>query len=281
MSICDSIKKRYIRLSKGQRKVAKFVIDNPTVITTQVASEIGRQAGVSESTVIRFCYAMDLSGFIELQQKIKEHLIENNGAAPAALKKRAYKKQNIPCNEVMSKDVDGIINIMQKISEADFNKTINILHNADRIFVLGVRESAPAALFLYNSLASYRSEVYLMNYKSEKMAIDLTQMNEKSVLFVVEVDEDQEDVTAVVELTKRKNSKVIAVTEDAPCLLQEQADILFPMGKPSQKIIPCEMAVFSLLHAVVECMVMQHKEYYQNAGTKKSKNIRESLMELV
>lgn len=281
MSICDSIKKKYIRLSKGQRKVAQFVIDNPTTITTQVASEVGRQAGVSESTVIRFCYAMDLSGFNELQQKIKDYLIEKNGAAPAPLKKRVYKKQNILCNEVMAKDVDGIINIMEKINEADFNKAINILHNAERVFILGVRGSAPAALFFYNSLASYRNEVYLMSYKSEKMAIDLTQMNEKSVLFVVETDDHQEDVRSVVELAKRKSSKVIAITEDAPCLLQEQADLLFTMAKQSQRAVPCEMAMFSLLHAIVECMVIQNKEYYQSKGTKNTKNMIDSLMEMV
>lgn len=281
MSICDSIKKKYIRLSKGQRKVAQFVIDNPTTITTQVASEVGRQAGVSESTVIRFCYAMDLSGFNELQQKIKDYLIEKNGAAPAPLKKRVYKKQNILCNEVMAKDVDGIINIMEKINEADFNKAINILHNAERVFILGVRGSAPAALFFYNSLVSYRNEVYLMSYKSEKMAIDLTQMNEKSVLFVVETDDHQEDVRSVVELAKRKSSKVIAITEDAPCLLQEQADLLFTMAKQIQRAVPCEMAMFSLLHAIVECMVIQNKEYYQSEGTKNTKNMIDSLIEMV
>ncbi len=281
MSICDSIKKKYIRLSKGQRKVAQFVIDNPTTITTQVASEVGRQAGVSESTVIRFCYAMDLSGFNELQQKIKDYLIEKNGAAPAPLKKRVYKKQNILCNEVMAKDVDGIINIMEKINEADFNKAINILHNAERVFILGVRGSAPAALFFYNSLVSYRNEVYLMSYKSEKMAIDLTQMNEKSVLFVVETDDHQEDVRSVVELAKRKSSKVIAITEDAPCLLQEQADLLFTMAKQIQRAVPCEMAMFSLLHAIVECMVIQNKEYYQSEGTKSTKNMIDSLIEMV
>lgn len=281
MSICDSIKKKYIRLSKGQRKVAQFVMDHPTIITTQVASEVGRQAGVSESTVIRFCYAMDLSGFNELQQKIKEYLIEKNGAAPQALKKRIYKKQNIPCNEVMSRDVDGIIELMQNISEPDFTKTINILHSAERIFILGMRESTPAALFLYNSLAPYRNEVYFMSYKTERIAIDLTKMNEKSVLFVVEVNEHEEDVRAVVELVKRKNCKVIAITEEEPCLLQEQADLLFTVGKGNEKVIACDIAVFSLLHAIVERMIMQHKEHYQTVSSKSENYMTDALKETV
>lgn len=281
MSICDSIKKRYIRLSKGQRKVAQFVMDNPNIIATQVASEVGRQAGVSESTVIRFCYAMDLSGYSELQQKIKDYLIEKNGPTQATVKPRAYKKQNILCNEVMAKDVDGIIRIMQKIKEAEFNKTIDILHNAQRIFILGVRSSAPAALAFYNNLSSYRNEVYLMSYKSERMAVDLTQMNENSVLFVVGVDEQQEDVLAVVELAKRKNIKVLAITDDVPCPLQEYADMLFAVKRGEQESLTCDIGVFSLLHAIVECMVRQNKEYYKTARTQNSQNTIDSLLELV
>ena len=93
MSICDSIRKKYIRLSKGQRKVAQFVIDNPNIIATQVASEVGRQAGVSESTVIRFCYAMDLSGFSELQQKVKDYLVEKEGLVPVTVKAHTEKNK--------------------------------------------------------------------------------------------------------------------------------------------------------------------------------------------
>ena len=280
MSICDSIKKKYIRLSKGQRKVAQFVIDNPNVIATQVASEVGRQAGVSESTVIRFCYAMDLTGFSELQQKMKDYLIEKSGSVPATLKTRVYKKQNIPCNEVMSKDVDGIISLMQKINGADFNRTIDMLHQAERIFVLGVRSSAPAALTLYHNLVSYRGEVYLMNYQSEKMAVDLTQMNGNSVLFVVGVNEQQEDVMAVVELAKRKGVKIIAITDDVPCPLQEQSDVLFAI-KRAQGAVACDIAVFSLIHAIVECMVMQNNKHYKAGRKGNGQNITDSLMELV
>ena len=59
MNIYDFIKSKYLRLSKGQRKVAQFILEQPSTIITNIASEVGRLAGVSESTVIRFCYAIE------------------------------------------------------------------------------------------------------------------------------------------------------------------------------------------------------------------------------
>ena len=281
MSICDSIKKKYIRLSKGQRKVAQFVIDNPNIIATQVASEIGRQAGVSESTVIRFCYAMDLSGFNELQQKIKDFLIEQDGEASVLTKVHARKKYNMPSNEVMARDIDSIVNTMQNINEKDFNKTINIIHSAEQIFVLGVRSCTFAAFWLYTKLSAYRDNAQLMSYNAEKIAIDLTQMNEKSVLFVVSVNEQQEDIIAIVELAKRKKVKLVVITDHAPCLLQEQADFLFRIGSADQGFSTNDIAILSLMNAIVESMVMQNKEHYQSIRTQNATGISKSLMQLI
>ena len=281
MSICDSIKKRYIRLSKGQRKVAQFVIDNPNIIATQVASEVGRQAGVSESTVIRFCYAMDLSGFSELQQKVKDYLIEKDGVAPVAVKTRTGKKRNMPSNEVMTRDIDSIVSAMQNINEQDFNKTIDEIHSAERIFILGVRSCTPAAFWLYTKLGAYRDNVQLMDYNAEKIAIDLTQMNEKSVLFVVGVNEQQEDVMAVVELAKRKKVKLVVITDNVPCPLQEQADLLFTIGTAEEDFITSDIAVLSLLNSIVECMVIQNKEHYESVRTQNTQSMPSFLMQFV
>ena len=281
MSICDSIRKKYIRLSKGQRKVAQFVIDNPNIIATQVASEVGRQAGVSESTVIRFCYAMDLSGFSELQQKVKDYLVEKRGLSACYSESAYRKKQNMVSNDVMTREIDSIVKVIRNINDKDYNKTIDLLHSAERIFVLGVRSCAPAAFWLYTKLRAYRDDVQLMSYNAEKMAIDLTQMNEKSVLFVVGVNEQQEDVMAVVELAKRKKVKLVALTDNVPCPLQKQADLLFTIGTEEQDFVTNDIAVLFLLNSIVECMVMQNKEYYESVRTDNTQSIPSSLMELV
>lgn len=281
MSICDSIKKKYIRLSKGQRKVAQFVIDNPNIIATQVASEVGRQAGVSESTVIRFCYAIDLSGFSELQQLVKDFLIEKDGATTVVPKKRTIKKQNIPCYDSMSKDMNSILQMIQQVDETQFNDAIELLHNAERIFILGFRSSAPTAYWLYHNLQMLRNEVHFMHYDATKIGSDLVQMNNQSVMFLIGFNEQHEDVLAVVELAKRKNVKLIAVTDHVPCPVQEFADILFTIEQREQSLIQSDVAVYSMLHALVECMTLSNKEHYETTYSQNIPNPSSVLKRLV
>ncbi len=271
MSICDSIKKKYIRLSKGQRKVAQFVLDYPYVIASQVASEVGRQAGVSESTVIRFCYAMDLSGFSELQQRVKDYLIEKDGAAPTSVSR--LKKTNTPAHVIMSQDIELVENTMQNIEASTFEQAIEYLHKAQQIFVLGLRSAEPAAFWMAKNLKAYREKIYLMTIDEKKMALDLAQMDERTVLFIVGVNEQQEDVMAVVEIARRKGVKVIAITDGVPCPLQEKSDVLFTIGAPAKSFHSYDVAVISLLHALVESMVKQYKAYYTGIKTISSQHL--------
>lgn len=74
MVVSDIIQQHFMRLSKGQRRVAQFIIDNPKIIATMIAADVGKMVGVSESTVIRLCYRLDFQGYSALQKKIREDL---------------------------------------------------------------------------------------------------------------------------------------------------------------------------------------------------------------
>lgn len=103
MELFDEIKRKFIRLSRGQRKVAQFVMDKPNVVATHTAQEVGKLIGVSESTVIRFCYSMGFSGYSNLQQSIKDNLVKDKETTNNIFS--LSKKEDQLISEVMNRDV--------------------------------------------------------------------------------------------------------------------------------------------------------------------------------
>ena len=174
MNICESINKRYIRLSKGQRKVAQFVVDNPNIIASQIASEVGRLAGVSESTVIRFCYAMDLSGFSELQEKMKAYLIES-GELPI-VKQRAPKKKQV--TDSVAKAIGDVTASVAAVDSVVIEKTAQVIEASKSVYIIGFRQAVPAALWFYNELTAQRDNVYLVQHDAEDIARNLATRDE-------------------------------------------------------------------------------------------------------
>lgn len=261
MSFCDEIKKRFIRLSRGQRKVAQFVSDNPNIIATHIASDVGKIIGVSESTVIRFCYAMELSGFSELQERVKGDLIgdvkDQEDNHPLLKKKHEHL-----VSEVMNRDITSILNTIHIIDEVQFERATKLIHESKSLYVLGFRQSEPSANFLTCTLSSYRKQVKQIQQNVEKIIQQISSMDKQSLLLVIALDAELEDTMAITKLAKRNNAKVLAITNSSLSPIREYADILFTVGAKKQASAETITASHSLIHALVEGMVAQNKKQY-------------------
>lgn len=262
MSICDDIKRRYIRLSKGQRKVAQFVIDNPKVVATQIASEVGRLADVSESTVIRFCYAMDLTGFSELQEKVKGHLIGNGEMIEVkkALPPKKIKKHI--GEDIVKQDIASISKTFNQLNERDVEEVVQMLHQSKKIHFLGVKQSAPA-LWLYNNIQTLRDQVYLVQHDADKLAQQLAFMDEESLLVVISLDSEYEDIAKTVEIAKRKNVKIVAIRDKELTSTPEPAEKVLFVPYVLEGGVTATIAIFALLHILVESVASQNPQQYE------------------
>lgn len=261
MNFCDEVKKRFIRLSRGQRKVAQFIIDNPNIIATHIASDVGKLIGVSESTVIRFCYAMELSGFSELQEKIKADLMgqveSKENHHPLIAKKHGHF-----LSEVMNRDITSILNTINIIDEHQFEQAIKLMHESTFLYVLGFRKSSPSANFLTCTLSNYRNHVKQIQHDVDNIVQQINGIEDSSLLLVIALDSALDDVMTIVKLAKSKNVKVIAITNSTISPIRDYADIMFTVGAQKTASAETITASHSLIHALVEGMVAQNKKQY-------------------
>ena len=149
MNIYEYIKRKYLRLSKGQRKVAQFILEQPSTIVTNIASEVGRLAGVSESTVIRFCYAIDLSGYGELQDKLNEYLTLQNTIASPQIKKKVTSDE-VKGNMILH--AKQISEVIQKIDSKQIMSAINTIYQARHTYIIGLNESEVLVNILHKGI---------------------------------------------------------------------------------------------------------------------------------
>lgn len=269
MCICEEIKRKYIRLSKGQRKVAQFVVDNPNVVATHIASEVGRLADVSESTVIRFCYAMDLSGFSELQEKIRWYLINKGEIAETKKIAPSKKGKNSLGADIVKQDITGITKTFNELNEQSLEEVIQQLHKAKRVHFLGFRQSAPAALWIYNNLSALRDQVFFIQHEADKIAQQLAIMDEDSLLFVISLNDEYEDIVTTVEIAKRKNVKIVAIRDKKLVSMKEPANEVLIVQSALEGGATRTIAIYALLHVLVESMVQQNPQQYEKFRQKK------------
>ena len=57
--------------SKGQKKIAAFILESYDKAAFMTASRLGKKVGVSESTVVRFAAELGYEGYPEMQNPCK------------------------------------------------------------------------------------------------------------------------------------------------------------------------------------------------------------------
>ena len=70
--ISQRIKNIYSTLSKGQKKIANVILNDYDKAVYLTATKLGKMAGVSESTVVRFAGELGFEGYSEFQRAVQE-----------------------------------------------------------------------------------------------------------------------------------------------------------------------------------------------------------------
>ena len=58
--------------SKGQRRIAQYILENYDKAAFMTAAKLGKAAQVSESTVVRFAAQLGYDGYPEMQKALQE-----------------------------------------------------------------------------------------------------------------------------------------------------------------------------------------------------------------
>ena len=143
--LISKINEKYGKMSKGQKLLANYIIDNYDKAVFLTAAKLGEIIGVSESTVVRFASSIGYKGYPEFQQALEALVRAKLNASDRIEITSGGIEQNGVLRTVLSSDALKIKNTMETIDEAAFENAVESILNARRIYVVGIRTCAPLA----------------------------------------------------------------------------------------------------------------------------------------
>lgn len=264
LNLKEIIQKEYNQLSKGQQKVAKYLLENPRDFAVKLASEIGEQVGVSETTVIRFCYSVKLSGFSELQKMVREQLLfMKSSLGQYFSSKLELAEQPHFYAKVMEQDCQHIQETITNIDENDLERVIEQLVSTDRIYVLGLRSSFSAANWLTFTLGLVRGNVQLLRPETNDLLSTLSEMNHQSTLIAISFHRYLKETIKVAQIAKEQGAFVIGITDSPLAPIREYADSIFQIYSSEKSTIDAAPALFSFLNTIVAGVSIKDKEQFE------------------
>lgn len=147
--ILSAIQENAHTFSKGQRKIANFILESYDKAAFMTASRLGKTVGVSESTVVRFAFELGYDGYPDMQRSLQK-MIRNRLTTVQRIEvtKDRLGDQDL-LSMVLQSDVEKIRQTLEELDRDSFYQAVDAIVSAHKIYIIGVRSSAAIASFLH------------------------------------------------------------------------------------------------------------------------------------
>ncbi len=133
--------------SKRQRALGEYIAKHYDKAAYMTAAQLGKNAGVSESTVVRFAAEIGFDGYQSLQKNLRVATRNQlNSLQRMELAANKIADGDI-LSAVLKSDIEKIISTLDEIDKEQFDGAVETLLNAENIYITGVRSAAALASF--------------------------------------------------------------------------------------------------------------------------------------
>lgn len=212
--LIEIIEKAYPTLSKGQKKLSDYILAHYDKAAYMTASKLGSEVGVSESTVVRYAIELGCGGYPEFHAALKETLRMRLTAVQRMEVTGDRISEEKILDEVLTADAERIRKTLDEIDRAAFNRAIEALLSARRIYVIGMRSSSSLADFLSYYLSLVFDDVRRVRTTSGSEVFEqLMRIDECDVLIAVSFPRYSTRIVSAVDYASQAGAKVISITD--------------------------------------------------------------------
>lgn len=246
--------------SKGHRAIARFILANYDKASYMTAAVLGKNAGVSESTVVRFANAMGYDGFPEFSSALADYV---------SSKLSNRKRLEIATDEmdseeildfVMGNDIENIKMTWKNIDRFAIKQAAETILKARNVYIVGIRGSYPIASMLHYDLNLVRNNVFLVGDNGVSDIFEqLFRVGSKDVVIGISFPRYSIKTIKAMEFANDRNARVISITDSkhSPLNLYSSCNLFAESSMSS--VVDSFAAPISLINALMVTLCMKNK----------------------
>lgn len=259
--LVKNINNKYNSLSKGQKLLANYILNNYDKAVYLTAAKMGKIVGVSESTVVRFAMILGYDGYPKLQRALEE-VAKNklNSVQRMEVTFDRINKESI-LKSVLHSDAEKIRLTAEEIDEEAFKNAIEMLLHSKKIYIIGTRSSAPLASFLRYYLGLIFEHVVMIHSNSTSELFEqLYRIGEEDVLVGISFPRYSRSTLKAMEFASTRNAKLISITDSYASPMTKYCDCNLLARCDMASIADSIVAPLSIINAIIVAVCEQKHE---------------------
>ncbi len=260
-SILHTIESKRSGFSRGQKRIADYILEHYDKAAFMTASRLGSLVGVSESTVVRFAFELGYDGYPNMQRALQEMLRSRLTSTQRIQAAGDIFSSPDLLGAVLQSDIDKLRQVVSEADREDFNRAADRIRAAKHIYILGVRSSSFVAGYLHFYMHLLFQNVSLVQSSSAGEIFEqLFRIGKEDVMIAISFPRYSRITVNTVKFARDRGAGIIAITDNTLSPIYQMSD--------GALLAPCEMISFvdsmvaplSLINALLVALASRRGE---------------------
>ena len=236
-SILHTIENNMSSFSKGQKRIAGYILENYDKAAFMTASKLGKLVGVSESTVVRFASELGYDGYPSMQRALQEMIRSRLTSTQRIQAAGDLLDREDLLGAVLQADIDKLREIVGEADRMEFDNVVKRIMQARHIYILGVRSSSFVAGYLNFYMHLLCENVTLVQSNAAGEIFEqLFRIGPEDVMIAISFPRYSKVTMNTVKFAQDRGASIIAITDNELSPVYQMSDAAL--------LAPCEMISF-------------------------------------
>ncbi|QYF75349.1 MurR/RpiR family transcriptional regulator [Cryobacterium sp. PAMC25264] len=219
MNIGQRIDGRYGELSPQEQRAADFILDHMSDLAVYNASELARLSGVSKATVSRLFRRLGFQDSAEVREHARA--LRSLGAPLGGPGASAGTPSRLAAHA--EAEHDNLRRLLLTLEDGRLDAAARLVHSAQNVVIVGLRNSYPLALHLRQQLVQARDHVRLAPLPGQSLGEELAGLGPRDVVVLMGFRRRVAGFGDIVAAIRRRDVPLVLIADSSARKYSDQA----------------------------------------------------------
>ena len=259
--ILNMLQSNLPKFSKGQRAIARYITENYDKAAFMTANRLGKTVGISESTVVRFATELGYDGYPAMQKALQEMVVNRlTSAQRIEVANDRIGNQDI-LTTVIQSDMEKLRQTAEMISRQDFLQAVDQILNARKVYIIGVRSTAPLANFFGYYLGQMLDNVHTVTTSGTSAVFEqIISVDERDAVVAFSFPRYSTSTAQGARYCRSKGARVIGITDSPASPLGRNCDYVLLAKSDMISLVDSLTAPLSIVNALIVAIASRREQ---------------------
>jgi len=259
--VIQTLRDSYDELTRSQKRIAEAIVEDPEFVAFATVDKMAARLGVSPSTVVRFTYRLGLTGYHDLQGRVRTLVRSQMRSSAAAADERGVVAHlsGTAYARSLEHDLSNLRQTAAGLELAQLDKAVALLGEARRILVVADGSATSVASYVTLAIGRTRGQVDFVQGGMDSLG-RLADVGPTDAVIAITFPPYASTVLRAARWVKQQSAALIALTDSPVSPVGQIADVGLPVRVSGIGPHNTMVAAMAVTNALLNQLFLQHQE---------------------